>query len=208
MFPDCSYARQASPARRAQKPRPGNFPPCRMEWDTPAAATVSGGVGDTMDDVGDRGAPQTEGAAGCGEPVFATATHRPPASAATAAVASGRSAILDPGEAMVFRLARRAAHCPARDGLEMAPGRVEDLLALALKTPAERRTPPDFGGSQGADPADGFREPLLGSAKDPSRAGEARFQGLCSHRSEVYAPALWREALTKLAAVSQATCAG
>src|SRR5215831_16083849 len=107
-----------------------------------------------------------------------------------------------------FRLARRAAHCPARDGLEMAPRRVEGLLALALKTPAQRRPPADFGGAQGADPADGFREPLLGSAKNPSRAGEARFQGLCSHRSEIYAPALWREALTMLAAVSQATCAG
>jgi hypothetical protein len=39
-----------------------------------------------------------------------------------------------------------------------------------------------------ADPADGFRQPLLGSAKDPSRAGEARVQGLCPHRSEVHAP--------------------
>src|SRR5215831_17111149 len=107
--------------------------------------------------------------------MFATTTRRPPASAATAAVASCRSAILDPGEAMVFRLARRAPHCPARDGLEMAPRGVEDLLALALKTPAERRPPADFGGGQGADPADGFREPLLGSAKNPSRAGEARF---------------------------------
>src|SRR5215831_13404059 len=109
---------------------------------------------------------------------------------------------------MVFRLARRAAHCPAGDGLEMAPRRVEGLLALALETPAERWPPPDFGGSQGADPADGFREPLLGSAKDSSRAREARFQSLCSHRSEVHAPALWREAFTRLAAVSQATCAG
>src|SRR5262249_44648159 len=95
--------------------------------------------------------------------------RRPPASASTAAVAAYRSAILDPGKAMVFRLARRAAHCPARDGLAMAPRRVEDLLALALKTPAKSRTPPDFGGASDADPADGFREPLLGSAKDPSR---------------------------------------
>src|SRR5215470_10984142 len=102
------------PRCRAQKPHPRNFPPCRMEWDTPAAATVAGGVGDTMDDVGDRGVPQAEGAAGGGEPMFATATHCPPAPAATAAVASCRSAILDPGEAMVFRPARRVAHCPAR----------------------------------------------------------------------------------------------
>src|SRR5215510_16070460 len=92
------------PCCRAQKPHPGNFPPCRMEWDTPTAATAAGGVGDTMDDVGDRGVPQAEGAVGSGELMFATATHRPPAPAATAAVASCRSAILDPGEAMVFRL--------------------------------------------------------------------------------------------------------
>src|SRR5262245_22567067 len=126
-----------------------------------------------MDDVGDRSVPQAEGAAGGREPMFATATHRPPASAATAAVASCRSAILDPGKAMVFRLARRAAHCPARDSPEMAPRGLEGLLALALETPAERRTPLDFGGAQGADPADGFREPLLGSATDPGRASEA-----------------------------------
>src|SRR5262249_44944464 len=70
----------------AQKPHPGNFPPCRMEWDTPAAATVAGGVGDTMDDVGGRGGRQADGAVGGGKPMFATAPHRPPASAATAAV--------------------------------------------------------------------------------------------------------------------------
>src|SRR5262245_40113446 len=72
---------------RAQKPHPGNFPPCRMEWDTPAAATIAGGVGDSMDDVGDRGVSQAEGAAGSGEPLFATATRRPPQEA-TAAVAA------------------------------------------------------------------------------------------------------------------------
>jgi DNA invertase Pin-like site-specific DNA recombinase len=57
-----------------------------MEWDTPAAATIAGGMGDTLDDVGDRGVPQAEGAAGSGEPLFATATHRPPASAVEARV--------------------------------------------------------------------------------------------------------------------------
>jgi hypothetical protein len=44
-------------------------------------ATIAGGMGDTVDGVGDRGAPQAEGAASGGEPVFATATRRPPASA-------------------------------------------------------------------------------------------------------------------------------
>ena len=70
------------------------------------------------------------------------------------------------------------------------------LLALALKTAGERRTPPDFSRAEGTDPADGFREPLLGSTTDPSRTGEVRLQGLCPHRSEVYAPALCREAVT------------
>jgi hypothetical protein len=122
--------------------------------------------------------------------------------------ASCRSAILGRGEAMVSRLARCAAHCPARDGLEMAPRRLEDLLALALKTPAERRTPPDFSRAEGAHSAQGLREPRLGSATDPSRVDAAGIQGLCPHRSEVPAPALWREPLTRLAAVSQAACAG
>jgi len=54
----------------------------------------------------------------------------------------------------------------------------------------------------------GLREPLLGSATDPSRADAAGIQGLCPHRGEVPAPALWREALTRLAAVSKAACAG
>ena len=63
---------------------------------------------------------------------------------------------------------------------EMTPRRLEGLLALALKSPAERRTPPDFGGAEGADPADGLREPLLGSTTDPSRAGDAGLQGLCA----------------------------
>ena len=51
------------------------------------------------------------------------------------------------------------------------------------------------------------KEPLLGTAKDPSRASEARIQGLCPHRSEVHAPALCRETLTKLAAIAHAACA-
>jgi hypothetical protein len=62
----------------------------------------------------------------------------------------------------------------------------------------------DRSRGEGADPADGFREPHLGSATDPSRAGEAGIQGLCPHRSEVYAPALCREAVSGLAGVSQA----
>jgi hypothetical protein len=40
---------------RAQKP--GELPSLSDGWDTPTAVTVAGGVGDTMDDVGDRGAP-------------------------------------------------------------------------------------------------------------------------------------------------------
>ncbi len=161
-----------------------------------------------MDGVGDCRAPQVEGAAGGGEPVFATAAGRPAASSATAPVAWCRSALLDPGKAMVSRLAGRAAHCAARDGIEMAPRRMEGLLALALKTAGERRTPPDFSRAEGTDPADGFREPLLGSTTDPSRAGEVGIQGFCPHRSEVYAPALCREAVTRLAGVSQPPCPG
>jgi hypothetical protein len=111
---------------------------------------------------------QAEGAAGGREPLFAAATDCPPASAATTAVAGCRSAILDPGEAMVLRLAGRAADCAARDGFEMAPQRLEGLLALALETPGDRRTPRDFGRVADAHPTHCLREPLLGSATDPS----------------------------------------
>jgi hypothetical protein len=72
----------------------------------------------------------------------------------------------------------------------MAPRRLEGLLALTLKTAADRRTRADCIRGEGADPADGLRKPPLGSATDPSRAGEAGIQGLCPHRSEVHAPAL------------------
>jgi hypothetical protein len=51
----------------------------------------------------------------------------------------------DPGEAMVLRLAGRVADCAAPDGFEMAPQRLEGLLALALETPGDRRTPRDSG---------------------------------------------------------------
>jgi uncharacterized Zn-finger protein len=83
---------------RAQKPHPGNFSPVGWNGTLPAAAITAGGMGDTMDGVGDCGTPQAEGSASGGEPVLATATRRPPASAATAAVASCRSAILNPGQ--------------------------------------------------------------------------------------------------------------
>ena len=146
--------------------------------------------------------------AGGGELVFATAAGCPAASSAPAPAVRCRSALLDPGKTMVLRLAGRAAHCAARDGIEMAPRRMEGLLALALKTPADRRTPADCSRGEGADPADGLREPPLGSAKDPSRAGEVGIQGLCPHGSEVYAPALCREAVTQLAGISQPPCPG
>src|SRR4029450_7561593 len=104
---------------------------------------------DSMDGVGDCRAPQVEGTAGGGELVFATAVGRPVASSASAPAVRCRSALLDPGKAMVLRLAGRAAHCAARDGIEMAPRRMEGLLALALKTPADRRTPPEWGRGEG-----------------------------------------------------------
>jgi hypothetical protein len=36
----------------------------RMEWNTPAAMLIAGGIGDSMDGVGDCRAPHVEGAAG------------------------------------------------------------------------------------------------------------------------------------------------
>jgi hypothetical protein len=71
----------------------------------------------------------------------------------------------DPGEAMVLRLAGRVADCAAPDGFEMAPQRLEGLLALALETPGDRRTPRDFGRVAGAHPTHGLREPLWGQRR-------------------------------------------
>jgi hypothetical protein len=81
--------------------------------------------------------------------VFATATDYPPASPATVEVGWRRSANLDPGSAMVLRLAERTSHCAAGDGTEMAPRMLEDLLALALERPRDKRSPSDS--SRGKD---------------------------------------------------------
>ena len=118
-----------------------------------------------MDSMGDRGASQAEGAAGGREPVLATAIGCTPASAATAAVAWCQSAILDPGKAMVLRLAGRAAHCAARDSIEMAPRRLEGLLALALKTPEDRRMPSNFSRVEGAHPTHGLENRFWGQRR-------------------------------------------
>ena len=97
---------------------------------------------------------------------------------------------------------------PARDFRGRHFKVAQNLATAGAQDPGGEADASDFAGAQSADPTDGFREPLLGSATDPSRADAAGIQGLCPHRSEVPAPALWREALTRLAAVSKAACGG
>src|SRR5262249_5610083 len=78
-----------------------------------------------MDGVGGRGVPQAEISPGGREPLPAAAATGVAASKLTPSVGGYRPTILDLGEPMVPRLAGRAADCATRDGIEMAPQRLE-----------------------------------------------------------------------------------
>src|SRR5262249_49274525 len=103
-----------------------------------------------MDGVGGRGVPQAEISPGGREPLPAAAATGVSASKLPPSVGGYRRTILDLGEPMVPRLAGRAADCATRDGIEMAPQRLEGLLALALEAPRNERSPPDFARVDGA----------------------------------------------------------
>jgi hypothetical protein len=117
-----------------------------------------------VDRVGDRGLLPVEGVTGGGEPVFAAAIFGAAASAGTASAPKFGQALLDPGEPVVCWLARLPADRETGNSTELAPSRMEGLLALALETEGSPRAPGDRAGPAGSYPAHGGGEPALGSA--------------------------------------------
>lgn len=80
-------------------------------------------------------------------------------------------------------------------------------MALEVACADQQWSATDPGRTQIADPTHGLGEYLVGSAEDPSRAGEAGVQGLCPNRCQVHAPAArrrtspgWRTFLVRHAA--------
>jgi hypothetical protein len=85
---------------------------------------------------GHFGGSQTEGAAGCREPVPAAAGTCAAAQAPGAAPAQCGPAVLDLRQSMLRLLAPFASYCKARDDPEVASRGLACLLVLAIKSAA------------------------------------------------------------------------
>jgi hypothetical protein len=62
------------------------------------------------------------------------------------------------------------------------------LLAAALKTPAERWTPPDFSGAEGAHPTHASENRFWGQRKIQAELARLGFKVSGPHNNEVHAP--------------------
>ena len=112
--------------------------------------------------------------------------------------------LLDRGLPVVRQLAALAADREARSRVEVAPPGMEGLLAMAIKRDGVTRPPPNCTEAAGSHPAYGSREPLVGSAKDPGGADQARIQRLCPNGCQVYAASAGQGAVSRLAYLYQA----
>ena len=113
-------------------------------------------------------------------------------------------ALLDRGLPVVRQLAALPADREARSRVEVAPPGMEGLLAMAIKRDGDTRPPPNCTEAAGSHPAYGSREPLVGSAKDPGGADQARIQRLCPNGCQVYAASAGQGAVSRLAYLYQA----
>ena len=112
--------------------------------------------------------------------------------------------LLGRGLPVVRQLAALAADREARSRVEVAPPGMEGLLAMAIKRDGVTRPPPNCTEAAGSHPAYGSREPLVGSAKDPGGADQARVQRLCPNGCQVYAASAGQGAVSRLAYLYQA----
>jgi transposase InsO family protein len=127
------------------------------------------------------------------------------AGTATTAVAASpqrqRSTFLDLGEPMVAGLARHPRRRQCGHGATLAPSRLEGLLALAVETRSKGGSASYCAGATGPDRAHGRGKSIVGTAKDPSRIGEARVQSVCQNRRQVHATTHASKAITGLAVI-------
>ena len=90
-------------------------------------------------------------------------------------------------------------------GAALAPSRLEGLLALAVETRSKGGSAPYCAGAAGPDPTHGRRKSIVGTAKDPSRIGEARVQSVRQSRRQVHVTTRASKAITGLAVIPEAT---
>jgi hypothetical protein len=128
--------------------------------------------------------------------------------ASTAVAASPqrqRSTFLDLGEPLVPGLARHPRRRQCGHGAALAPSGLEGLLGLAVETRSKGGSAPYCPGATGPDPTHGRRQSIVGTAKDPSRIGEARVQSVRQNRRQVHATTHASKAITGLAVIPEAT---
>src|SRR5262249_43992875 len=106
---------------------------------------------------------------------------------------------------MVPGLARHPRRRECDHGATLAPSWLEGLLALAFETRKGGGSPSDCARATGSHPPHGQREPIVGTAKDPSRIGEARVQSFCQNSRQVHASKQRSRSLPLLAVIPEAT---
>jgi hypothetical protein len=75
----------------------------------------------------------------------------------------------------------------------------------AFKSEREGGSPPCWPGATGADPAHRRGKSIVGTAKEPSRIGEARVQSVRQNRRQVHPTTHSGKAITGLAVIPEAT---
>ena len=109
--------------------------------------------------VGDRGGRSTKDPANCRQSLPPATAFGPEAPKATATAERCGPTFLGSGVSLVPWLAKLCAHRETRNRSALAPSRVADVLAPALKLQSEDGPPPNCAGAADLDPPHGLREP-------------------------------------------------
>jgi hypothetical protein len=177
----------------------------KCDGQPPLCEKVTGGANVAVVGMGYRGLLEVEGGVGGGELVPAATAAGTATTTVAASPQRQRSTFLDLGEPMVPGLARHPRRRQCGHGATLAPSRLEGLLALAVETRSKGGSAPYCAGATGPDPTHGRRKSIVGTAKDPSRIGEARVQSVRQNRRQVHATTHTSKAITGLAVIPEAT---
>jgi hypothetical protein len=137
--------------------------------------------------VGDRGGRSTKDPANCRQSLPPATAFGPEAPKATATAERCGPTFLGSGVSLVPWLAKLCAHRETRNRSALAPSRVADILAPALKLQSEDGPLPNRTGAADLDPPHGLREPTLGPAEDPGGTIPPRIQSLRQNGRQVHA---------------------